>query len=173
MNRFLQLFSLKHQPSWSFKTAGGMCIFLVVCLLSVSIQGNAQTNQLSLKDAIQYALKANQTVRKAKLDVENSKYQVDEVRAAALPQISGNGSITYNPILQLTALPGELAGQPGQPLLVAFGQKWNSSAGLSLSQSLFDQALFTGLKAAKTTEEFYLLNAQLSEEQIIEMVASA
>jgi outer membrane protein len=151
----------------------GFGVLVTFCLLIISTRTNAQTGELKLKDAIQYALKANQNVRKAKLDIENSKYKIDEVRASALPQISGNGSLTYNPILQLTSLPGELAGQPGQPLLVAFGQKWNSSAGLSLSQSLFDQAIFTGLKAAKTTEEFYLLNAQLTEEQIIEMVANA
>jgi outer membrane protein len=174
MNRFPAFFRLTPNTLHRRHTTGTVVTVLVmICLLSVGIRGNAQTGELRLKDAIQYALKANQTVRKAKLDVENSKYQVDEVRASALPQISGNGSITYNPILQLTSLPGELAGQPGQPLLVAFGQKWNSSAGLSLSQTLFDQAVFTGLKAAKTTEEFYLLNAQLTEEQIIEMVANA
>jgi outer membrane protein len=174
MNRFPAFFRLTPNTLHRRHTTGTVVTVLVmICLLSVGIRGNAQTGELRLKDAIQYALKANQTVRKAKLDVENSKYQVDEVRASALPQISGNGSITYSPILQLTSLPGELAGQPGQPLLVAFGQKWNSSAGLSLSQTLFDQAVFTGLKAAKTTEEFYLLNAQLTEEQIIEMVANA
>ena len=162
----------KNKGSRRYSLAPGTRFLTLVCLLALSIRGNAQSAELKLKDAIQYALKANQTVRKAKLDVENSKYQVDEVRASALPQINGNGSLTYNPILQLTALPGELAGQPGQPLLVAFGQKCNSSAGLSLNQSLFDQALFTGLKAAKTTEEFYQLNAQLTEEQIIEMVAN-
>jgi outer membrane protein len=145
----------------------------VIGLVLFGLYSNAQSTRLTLKDAIEYALTANQTVRKARLDVENSKYQIEEVRAAALPQISGSGALTYNPILQLSALPGDLAGQPGQTILVAFGQKWNTSAGLSLSQSLFDQAVFTGLKAAKSTEEFYRLNAQLSEEQIIEMVANA
>ncbi len=148
----------------------------IACLVGtfyVGVPLYAQARTITLRDAIQYALTENQNVRKARLDVENSQYQIDEVRAGALPQISGNGSLTYNPILQLSALPGDLAGQPGQTILVAFGQKWNTSAGLSLNQSLFDQAVFTGLKAARSTAEFYRLNARLSEEQIIEMVASS
>ena len=43
--------------------------------------------QLNLKDALNYALQANQNARKAKLDVENSDYQIDEVRSRALPQV--------------------------------------------------------------------------------------
>ena len=39
--------------------------------------------------------------------------------------------------------------------------------------SIFDQAVFVGLKAAKSTREFYQINAQLTEEQVIERVANA
>jgi|SRR6218665_18623 len=135
---------------------------------------HAQTNEheLSLKNALEYALQANQDARKARLDQQNAGYQIEEVRAGALPQISGNGSLTYNPILQQSALPGDFVGQPGTTLLVAFGQKWNSNVGMNLSQSLFDKSVFTGLKAARSTEEYYRLQAQLTEEQVIENVAS-
>lgn len=131
-----------------------------------------EAKELTLKDALNYALQASQTARKARLDVENGQYQIDEVKARALPQINGNAGLTYNPILQLSALPGELAGQPGKTLMVAFGQKWASSAGVSLSQNLFDQGVFTGLKAAKSTKEYYKINAQLTDEQLIEQVAT-
>src|SRR5688500_17742510 len=79
-----------------------LVIVAALALLLIPGKGNAQTARLDLKQSIQYALKANQTVRKAKLDVENSKYQIDEVKAGALPQISGSGSVTYNPLLQLS-----------------------------------------------------------------------
>ncbi len=72
----------------------------------------------------------------------------------------------------MSALPGELAGQPGKTLLVAFGQKWSSGAGISVSQSLFDQGVFTGLKAAKSTQEYYKIAAQYTDEQLIEQVAT-
>ncbi len=135
-----------------------------------SAAGEAKT--LTLKEALNYALQASQAARKARLDVENGQYQIDEVKARALPQLTGNAGLTYNPILQLSALPGELAGQPGKTLMVAFGQKWASSAGVSLSQNLFDQGVFTGLKAAKSTKEYYKINAQLTDEQLIEQVAT-
>ena len=112
--------------------------------------------------------------RKAKLDIENAGYQIDEVKSRALPQVSGSGGLNYNPLLQMSALPGELnPTNPGTPLLVAFGQKWNANIGVNVTQNIFDQSVFTGLKAAKTTKEFYALNAQLTEEQVMEKVATA
>jgi outer membrane protein len=150
----------------------------VLCLLSVAFfipATKAQdTETLTLKHALNYALAHYTDARKAKLDITNSQYQVDEVRARALPQISGSGALNYNPLLQMSALPGELNPvNPGQTLLVAFGQKWNANVGVSLTQNLFDQSVFVGLKAAKTTKEFYQLNAQLTEEQVLEKVATA
>ncbi len=147
-------------------------LVLLVAGVSVLSLAEAQTAPLSLKQALQQALKNKSTAVKARLDVENGQNKIDEARSQALPQINANGGLTYNPILQLSALPGELAGQPGKTLLVAFGQKWNSTASLSLSQTLFDQSVFTGLKAAKTTQQYYQLLAGLTDEQVIEQVAT-
>ncbi len=132
------------------------------------------TTSLGLKDALNYALQNFTDARKAKLDVENANYQIQEVRSQALPQINGTGGLNYNPLLQMSALPGELnPADPGKTFLVAFGQKWNANVGVSVNQNLFDQAVFTGLKAAKTTKEFYALNARLTEEQVMEKVATS
>ncbi len=147
---------------------------ILTAFLIIGIAGNAQeTKPLTLKDAISYALENKAEAKKAKLEVENSEYKIDEVRSRALPQISANGSLNYNPILQTTVIDGDNFGAPGTIIQAAFGQKWNSGAGVSLNQTLFDQSVFIGLKAAKTTREFYLINAQLTEEQVIERVANA
>jgi outer membrane protein len=95
------------------------------------------------------------------------------VRSRALPQITGNGNLTYNPILQTSVIDGGSFGQPGTSIQATFGQKWTSGAGVSLTQALFDQAVFTGLRAARTTREFYQINDQLTEEQVIERVANS
>lgn len=146
--------------------------FLLVSVLTAKV--NAQEiKELSLKDAISFALENKSEAKKAKLEVENSEYKIQEVRSRALPQITANGSLNYNPILQLNALPGDFFGAPGTTILAPLGQKWNSIAGVSVSQALFDQSVFTGLKAAKTTREFYQINADLTEEQVIERVANA
>src|SRR5690606_31591042 len=127
-----------------------------------------EVQTVTLKDAVEYALQNQADAKKAKLAIENSEYLIQEARAGALPNISANGSLTYNPILQETAIPAD--GFPGMPpsdepfLILAMGQKWNSVAGVSLTQNIFDQTVFTGLKAAKTTREFYQIDARLTEE---------
>lgn len=150
-----------------------LLILMLCAFQSVQSQDITDPIELSLKDALEMAIRTNQDARKARLDIENSAYQIDEVRSRALPQVSGNGNITYNPILQKSALPGDMLGQPGKVLLVAFGQKWLSTAGITLSQNLFDQSILTGLKAAKGSREYYELSGELAEEQVIELVATA
>lgn len=157
-----------------FKSFSAKGLALLMVLLAVSSL-QAQTlpaKEITLKDAINYALENKVEARKAKLEVENSQYQIEEVRARALPTISANGNLTYNPILQQNALPGDFFGAPGTTILAPLGQKWTSTAGVNLTQNLFDQSVFTGLKAAKTTREFYRINAQLTDEQVIERVAN-
>ena len=141
-------------------------------LMLGAFQANAQQT-VSLKNAIQYALQNKADAIKAQLNVRNSEYQIAEAKAGALPTVTGTGALNYNPILQKSALPGEFFNQPGTVIMVPFGQKWNSSVGVSLQQALFNQQVFVGLKAAKTTKEFYQINKQLTEEQIIEKVSTA
>ena len=125
---------------------------LLICFLVIDeaySQGDFQN--LNLQNLIQQALETNHNAKKAHLDVKNSNYKIKEIRSATLPQISGTSAINYNPLLQQSALPGDFFGQPGTTILVALGQKWNASAGINVNQMIFNQAVFTGLKAASTT----------------------
>lgn len=144
----------------------------ILATLLFGVFAQAQ-EQLSLKDAIEYALANKADAVKAKLDIQNSEHKIAEVRAMALPQITVSGDLTYNAILQKSALPGDILGQPGTTILVPFGQPWQSTASANLDQQIFNQAVFTGLKAARTTREFYQINNTLTEEQVIEKVANA
>jgi len=145
-------------------------IFLIF-LCTIGLSAGAQTT-LTLRDAVNYALQNKADAKKSKLQIENAEYQIQEVRSRALPQIVANGNLTYNPIIQTTVIDGAGFGQPGTTIQAAFGQKWTSTAGVSLTQALFDQAVFTGLRAAQTTREFYQINNELTEEQVIERVAN-
>lgn len=122
---------------------------------------------ITLKDALKYALDNNTAAKKAVLEMEKGKYKTQEVRAQALPQINGNAGLTYNAIIgQLVADIG------GQTQSFKMGQSWNSIAGVQLTQQLFNQQVFTGLQAARSSENYYRLNAQLTQEQVIEQVAN-
>lgn len=154
-------------------------ILITILSFAISAQGQNLSNSaarpiktLTLKEAINYALENKADAKKAKLKVENSEYQIQEVRSQALPQIAANGNLTYNPVIQTTVIDGTGFGAPGTTIQAAFGQPWFSTAGVSLTQAVFNQTVFIGLKAAKSTREFYQINQQLTDEQVIERVAN-
>jgi outer membrane protein len=130
--------------------------------LLLSTVAEAQ-EQLTLKQALNYAVSNNINARKARLDIDQGKYKTDEIRGQALPQLSGNAGLTYNPIIGQLVV-GDQSFQ--------LGRKWNAQAGVQLDQQLFNQTVFTGLKAAKASESYYNLNSQLTDEQVIEQVAN-
>ncbi|MDQ0064491.1 TolC family protein [Chryseobacterium lathyri] len=137
--------------------------FMIFGFSSVSAQ-----QQVSLQEAIKQALQNKAEAKKAALQIRKAEYKIDEARAGALPQISATAGLTYNPIIQESLL--EFG---GERIRAQLGQPWSSTASVQLQQAIFDQRVFTGLKAAKSTREFYVLNAQLTNEQIIENVATA
>ena len=149
-------------------------IITSILIGSFSAISIAQNKELTLQEAIRYALEHKADAEKARLDVKKSEYQIQEVRANALPNLSGTAAMIHNPKLQATYIDGSAFGFPGsEPLKMEMGQKWTANAEAKLTQVLFNQAVFMGLKAARTTREFYMLNQQLTENDIIEKVAKA
>ncbi len=124
--------------------------------------------QVSLSDAIKSALQNKAEAKKAALQVQKAEYKITEARAGALPQVHVGGNLTYNPIIQESVLDFG-----GQRMVVKMGQPWTSNIAATVNQALFDQKVFIGLKAAKSTREFYVLNATLTNEQIISNVATS
>lgn len=102
------------------------------------------------------------------MDIQKAEYKISEAKAGALPHISVGGNLTYNPVIQQSVL--EFG---GQTMVVKMGQPWTSNIAATVNQALFDQKVFIGLKAAKSTREFYVLNSQLTNEQIIANVATS
>ena len=141
-------------------------------LLSLVIVGfvsfaNAQ-EIVALKDAVNFALENKAEAKRADLAIKKAEYKIDEARAGALPQISADAGMQYSPILQQMVLTFA-----GQQMKGEMSRPWVSNIGVSVYQNIFDQRVFTGLKAAKSTREFYQVNADLTDEQIIERVANA
>lgn len=150
--------------------------FLSVIAAGLLFQwGQAQAQEiLTLQQAIKFALENKKEAKSAKLDVANAQYQIDEVRSGALPQVTGVGSLTYNPLIQQNVIVMEdPASGESISTVIQFGQPWQANSNLQVTQQIFNQALFTGLKAASTTKEFYRINKDLSDEQLIEKVANA
>lgn len=120
--------------------------------------------ELSLSRAINYALEHKAEAVKANLDYENAEHLITQVRSAALPHVKATGNLGYSPLLQEISIAGRN---------ITIGKNWQTSVGISLQQQIFNQSVFIGLKAAKTTREFYALNKQLTDENLIEKVATS
>lgn len=124
-------------------------------------------HEFSLQQAIDYASKNNVQVKNALLEVKKQQATNREVTSAALPQISANGSYTYNAKLPVSLVPAEFfGGQPGTFEKIAFGLKHNATVGVQLNQILFDGQVFVGLQARETVLKFQEKNAEITEEMI-------
>lgn len=149
-------------------TANKLKIGIAAACMIFGFSSVSAQQQISLQEAIKQALQNKTEAKKAALQIKKAEYKIDEAKAGALPQVTATAGLTYNPFIQESLL--EFG---GQRITAQLGQPWSSTASVQLQQAIFDQRVFTGLKAAKTTREFYILNAQLTNEQIIENVATA
>ncbi len=145
---------------------------LLLCLcyaLSSKAQKADTTANFSLKEAINYTQKHQSAILNAQIDEEIAKNTVKKTIGIGLPQLSGNAS--FQDFLQIptSLLPGEVFGQPGTQIPVKFGVKYQSSAGLELTQLLFDGSYIVGLQASKTFKE--LSNRNLKRTRIETSVA--
>lgn len=155
---------------------GGRFKLKVVCLLllgSASFSSIQAQETLSLSEALHYAKQNSEALRKAQLDIIGGQLKVSEVRASALPQVSAVSTVTNNLLVQQFVLPAEaFGGNPGEFMAIKAGQTWNAMTQVQLSQQIFNQQVFTGLKAAKGSAEYYSLAAELAEENLLQQVAT-
>jgi len=149
--------------------------FLLVFIFSlIGLAKLWAQDTLTLHKALNYALQNSEVLEKARLDILGGQYKVAEVKAGALPQVDLSSNITRNLILPQFVLPAEfMGGKPGEFIAIAAGQYWTGVTQVQLNQQLFNQSVFTGLKAAKSSEEYYRLAAEVSEENVLQQVASA
>jgi outer membrane protein len=152
------------------------CFFLVT---------NAQekTMTLSLKEAINFALKNSYDAKAAKNDIKSAKETVWETTAIGLPQI--NAAVDYQKFLKqpVSLLPAAAfdnresvvetvedffditrESSPAAPdgfIPVVFGTKQNINVSVTLTQLLFDGSYLVGLQASRT----YLKISKQAEEK--------
>lgn len=142
----------------------------------------------SVQQAIDYAKQNNVQVKNALLDIQIQQQTNREVTGMAYPQIHGTIGTTYNPNVATQVIPnfiGPAAYQvlvnegvkdgDGNPIKMPsdfgfiaaqFGTKFSATAGVSLSQIVFDGQVFVGLQARETLIKFQEKKAEITEEAI-------
>jgi outer membrane protein TolC len=137
---------------------------------------------------VDYAFKNNVNVKNALIEVKKQEQVNREVTSNAYPHINANLGTTYNPNVATQVLPNFISPSTYQVLIdegvkdgngntivmpsdfgfiaAQFGTKFSASAGISLSQLLFDGQVFIGLQARDATMRFQRKNAEVTEEMI-------
>ncbi len=119
---------------------------LIVFVLFFTSMINAQQKEMSLsmKEAIDYAIKNNYDNKTALNDIEAAKRRKWETTATGLPQI--NATVNYQNNLE-RLFPGVDFDMDGT---IDFNAQHNITGTVTLSQLLFDGSYLVGLQSAKT-----------------------
>lgn len=116
----------------------------------------------TLQEAIDYAQTHQSVILNAKIDEEIARNTVKKTVGIGLPQVNANVNFQDFIKVPTNLLPGEFFGKPGEMIPVRFGVKYQSSAGVELSQLLFDGTYLVGLQASKTYKELSTKSLQRS-----------
>ncbi|MFN8333940.1 MAG: TolC family protein [Cyclobacteriaceae bacterium] len=134
-----------------------------------------EVQRYSLRQCIQQAMKENVSILKAQLDEDEGSQKTKEVTATAFPQINATGELIDNVLRQAFVFPAALGDPnagPNDYIVLRGGLQYTASINVQANQQIFNQSLFTGIKAARVSEDYYRLNRERIEEETIYQVAS-
>lgn len=130
------------------------------------------TEPMTLEECIRFAVENNPNLKSITLQEQATNAKIKEVKTQGMPQINGTGTYNYNFALAEQLLPGEIVGQPaGTTIPVKFGVANTINGNVELQQLLFSKSYFTGIKAAKTSQELTKLNTFKTTEDLVYNVA--
>ena len=137
------------------------------CLSMLSKARAQEIHVFTVKDAIEYGAKNSSRVKNALLNYKIQEQTNRAITSEALPQLTGTFTFTDNLIIPTSLVPGEFAGQPaGTFIPIKFGTQYNTAAGLTLKQVLFDGQVFVGLQARQTALNFYRKSQEITEQDL-------
>ena len=121
----------------------------LICFFSFTLFVNAQekTMEISLEDAINFALQNSYNSAVANIDILSAKKTKWETTTMGLPQI--NAKVDYQNFLKQQVTLADFDGD-GVNEEFLFGTKQNVNATITLTQLLFDGSYLVGLESAKT-----------------------
>ncbi|HEA30697.1 MAG TPA: TolC family protein [Leeuwenhoekiella sp.] len=139
-----------------------------ICLHISTVSAQEPLIFNTIEETINYAIENNNNLESARVDQEIIQAQIAEVKGRALPQINGNAGFTDNFSLQEQQLPGEIfGGEPGTTIGVAFGNRYQYTAGVNVQQQLLNFELLTSVKSSKALAELRSLQTLLTTQDLI------
>lgn len=171
-------------------TMGKLLILLLLPAFAVAQTDSVKVtkHEFSIQQAVDYAIKNNVNVKNALVDVQLQVEQNREFTSNAYPHINASLGTTYNPNIATQVIPNFISPATYQVLIdqgvkdgngnpitmpndfgfiaAQFGTKYSATAGISLSQILFDGQVFVGLMARPTAVEFKKKSMEVTAEMI-------
>ncbi len=134
------------------------------------VDAQSQQAPYSLKQVLEMAVQSNNSVVKAKYDYEEGIAKTKQVKSSLYPQINVSSDLTDNVIRQAFIFPkafADPAAGPDEYMVLRAGMQYGLSTTASVNQQIFNKSAFTGIQAAKASEEFYSNSIARTEEEVI------
>lgn len=140
----------------------------IALLMSILFGSSAYSQKVTtLKECLDYASTNNHNLKISGYELEVSQRKVYEQMGTYLPQVNASGSLDDNLKLSKQLLPAEMfGGTPGTYKAVSFGTKYSVSAGVQVTQSIFDPQFFVSLKTVKTNKLLSEQNQKKTHESV-------
>jgi outer membrane protein TolC len=163
---------------------------LLACLLGDNPVFAQTTHRFTVQQTVDHAIKNSFTIKNALIGIQQQQQTNREVTALALPQATGSVSLNRFINIPVQSVPNFISaatygvlvdegvkdgsGNPIQlpnggnfgTLALAFGVPWTASAGVDVSQILFDGQVFVGLQARNAAMQMARQTAEVTSEQI-------
>jgi len=120
--------------------------------------------QLSLEQAIAYAMENAANIKLEKKDIDDAESQILEFKSIGIPKIIADVDYAYNLALPTFQVP-DFNDPNGPPIAAQFGTSNRVDAGLYLSTMLFDFSWVQGLRAQKMFRELVVRELDVTEYQ--------
>lgn len=145
----------------------------LIVIIGLLCAASTQGQEFTLFQAQEYALENAEQVGKARLDLESAEKQVVETRAMGLPQINSEMNFQNFLNIPVQVVDGAFIGQPGTLVSFRAGTEFNSNAGITLNQLIFDGSYIVGLQVSRFYTEFVASSIEKSKQDVLADVTQA
>ncbi len=148
---------------------------MLVCLFGPAFFTLAAQKTLSLDECIRLSLQNNLQVKNGGLDLKSVQSRINEAKSGFLPSVDITGQYQYYLSIPKSLIPASVfdpTAAADDYMTVSFGSEQTSGASLQVSQVLYNQRVFIGLKAAKTAKNLTELQLNRTREDLVYNVSA-
>lgn len=142
---------------------------------TTQVEGKITLKNQSRLQCIDFAISKSVTLANANIDKQIATAKINELKAAALPQIHGNASVIDNFVIPKTFFNAQQFNPnlPDALTAATLQAQYGSQVTISVTQTLFNASYFLGSKAAKIYTELAEKNSKQTENEIHYTISKA